>query len=144
MDKKINLVYLGLGSNLGQKKRNLQDAINLITSEIGPVKECSAYYYSKPDGFSSKNEFVNLVVKVETTLAAFDLLDATEAIERSLGRTDKSCGVYKDRKIDIDILFFNDEKIVAERLVIPHPLIFFRDYVRVPLLEIMNERAPLN
>ena len=89
MDKKINLVYLGLGSNLGQKKRNLQDAINLITSEIGPVKECSAYYYSKPDGFSSKNEFVNLVVKVETTLAAFDLLDATEAIERSLGRTDK-------------------------------------------------------
>ena len=138
MDKKINLVYLGLGSNLGKKKINLQDAINLISSEIGPVKECSAYYYSKPDGFSSKNEFVNLVVKVETTLAAFDLLDATEAIERSLGRTDKSCGVYKDRKIDIDILFFNDEKIVAERLVIPHPLIFFRDYVRVPLLEIMN------
>jgi 2-amino-4-hydroxy-6-hydroxymethyldihydropteridine diphosphokinase len=138
MDKKINLVYLGLGSNLGKKKRNLQDAINLISSEIGPVKECSDFYYSKPDGFSSKNEFVNLVVKVETTLAAFDLLDATEAIERSLGRTDKSCGVYKDRKIDIDILFFNDEKIATERLVIPHPLIFFRDYVRVPLLEIMN------
>ncbi len=144
MDKKINLVYLGLGSNLGEKKRNLQDAINLISSEIGPVKECSAYFYSKPDGFSSKNEFVNLVVKLETKMAAFDLLDATEAIERSLGRTDKSCGVYKDRKIDIDILFFNDEKIATERLVIPHPMIFFRDYVRVPLLEIMNERAPLN
>ncbi len=144
MDKKINLVYLGLGSNLGEKKRNLQDAINLISSEIGPVKECSAYFYSKPDGFSSKNEFVNLVVKLETKMAAFDLLDATEAIERSLGRTDKSCGDYKDRKIDIDILFFNDEKIATERLVIPHPMIFFRDYVRVPLLEIMNERAPLN
>ena len=138
MDKKINLVYLGLGSNLGKKKRNLQDAINLISSEIGPVKECSDFYYSKPDGFPSKNEFVNLVVKVETKMSAFDLLDATEAIERSLGRTDKSCGVYKDRKIDIDILFFNDEKIATERLVIPHPLIFFRDYVRVPLLEIMN------
>ena len=144
MDKKINLVYLGLGSNLGKKKRNLQDAINLISTEIGPVKECSDFYYSKPDGFSSKNEFVNLVVKLETKMSAFDLLDATEAIERSLGRTDKSCGVYKDRKIDIDILFFNDEKIATERLVIPHPLIFFRDYVRVPLLEIMNERAPLN
>ena len=55
MDKKINLVYLGLGSNLGPKKRNLQDAINLISTEIGPVKECSDFYYSKPDGFSSKN-----------------------------------------------------------------------------------------
>lgn len=138
MDKKINLVYLSLGSNLGYKKRNLQDAINLISFKVGKVIKSSDYYYSKPDGFSSKNRFVNLVVKVETIMTAFDLLDATEAIERGLGRTDKSSGVYKDRKIDIDILFFNDEKIITERLVIPHPLIFFRDYVRVPLLEIMN------
>ena len=133
------LVYLGLGTNLGKKERNLNDAIISMNREIGFVIRTSSFYASKPWGFESENDFLNAVVLVETTLAPFDVLSQTQKIERNMGRTSKSTIGYADRMIDIDILFYDNLIIDQPTLKIPHPLIAERDFVIVPLTEIAPE-----
>ena len=130
------LVYLGLGTNLGDKERNLNEAILKILQEVGKIICQSGFYESKPWGFQSENEFLNAVVSVETNLSALELLAKTQEIERELGRTAKSSNGYADRVIDIDILLYDNEIIDLPELKIPHPLITERDFVYVPLLEI--------
>jgi len=130
------LVYLGLGSNLGDKELYLKLAIGLITSEIGGIVRQSAFISSEPWGFNSDNEFLNAVVLVETDLLPMDLLEKTQEIERRLGRAEKSTTAYFDRPIDIDILLYDNLIIDEPTLKIPHPLITERDFVLVPLVEI--------
>jgi len=129
-------VYLGLGSNLGDKKLYLQLAVEMISLEIGTVVCQSAFHSSEPWGFSSGNEFLNAVVLVETDLLPMDLLKKTQNIERRLGRTEKSTTAYVDRPIDIDILLYNNLILDEPTLKIPHPLITERDFVLIPLVEI--------
>lgn len=136
------IYYLSLGSNLGEREQTLREAIQRIEQQIGKVLRCSSFYYSEPWGFESAHAFCNLCCAVETTMAPIDVLHTTRAIERALGRTHKSeCGHYSDRTIDIDLIrVFNSEKeIVSNALVLtlPHPLWQQRDFVRVPLAEIM-------
>ena len=130
------LVYLGLGTNLGDKERNLNEAIRKISLEVGKVICQSEFYASKPWGFESRNEFLNAVVSVETNLLALALLAQTQEIEHELGRTAKSTKGYTDRVIDIDILLYDNEIIDLPELKIPHPFITERDFVYIPLLEI--------
>lgn len=130
------LVYLGLGTNLGDKARNLKEAIAALSLEVGAVMRQSAFYASKPWGFESENEFLNAVVLVETNLSPFDLLAKTQELERNLGRTTKTSNAYADRLIDIDILLFDDLVIDQPTLKIPHPLMADRDFVLIPLVEI--------
>ena len=130
------LVYLGLGTNLGDKERNLNEAILKISQEVGKIICQSGFYASKPWGFQSENEFLNAVVSVETDLSALQLLAKTQEIERELGRTAKLSNGYADRVIDIDILLYDREIINLPELKIPHPFIAERDFVYVPLLEI--------
>ena len=130
------LVYLGLGTNLGNKERNLNDAILSLTLEVGFVIRQSTFYASKPWGFKSENEFLNAVVLVETNLPPFDLLTVTQEIERELGRTAKTSENYSDRLIDIDILLYDNLSINQPTLKIPHPLMMERDFVLIPLAEI--------
>lgn len=130
------LVYLGLGTNLGDKERNLNEAILRISQKVGKVISCSGFYVSKPQGFSSENDFLNAVLSVETALSAMELLTRTQDIERELGRTAKSTNGYADRLIDIDILLYDRDIIDLPELKIPHPLITERDFVYIPLLEI--------
>ncbi|MGL5787560.1 MAG: 2-amino-4-hydroxy-6-hydroxymethyldihydropteridine diphosphokinase [Bacteroidales bacterium] len=132
----MNQVFLGLGTNLGNLDSNLKSAINEIEKRVGKVISQSAFYKTAPWGFDSDNIFLNAVVCIETSLSAFEVLDATQEIERDLGRTTKSNGGYSDRIIDIDILFFNQDIIHTERLTVPHPLIDQRDFVLIPLKEI--------
>ena len=133
-------VYLSLGSNLGYKRRNIRRAIKKIGEQIGEVVRQSALYDTKPWGFDSENTFVNVAVCVETTLAPHDLLKATQAIEREMGRKQKSKdGIYHDRVIDIDILLYDDLTIDTPDLRIPHPLMYERDFVMVPLREIKED-----
>ena len=139
MEKKLNQLYLGLGSNLGNKVENIEQALVLIQSEIGIITKRSTYYYSQAQGFVSTNDFVNIVVKAATYFSPFEVLNAIERMENELGRTSKSNGFYKDRLIDIDILYFNNEIIRTDLLIIPHPFIFDREFVRVPLLEILDD-----
>ncbi len=132
----MGLVYLGLGTNLGDKERNLNDAMLALAMEVGNVISQSTFYTSKPWGFKSENEFLNAVVLVETQLSPFDLLLKTQEIEKQLGRTSKTDSEYTDRIIDIDILLYDRLIINQPTLKIPHPLIADRDFVLIPLTEI--------
>lgn len=131
--------YLSLGSNLGDKRQNLKSAIEEIEKQIGHVVRQSAFIETEPWGFDSDNGFVNAAVCVETELTPLQVLHTTQGIERSLGRREKSVnGEYHDRIIDIDILLYGDEKINEPGLIIPHPLMHERDFVMIPLMEIMD------
>ena len=139
MEKRLNQLYLGLGSNLGNKIENIEQALGLIHAEIGSITKKSTFYFSQPQGFVSNNDFVNMVIKLETDRTPFEVLEGIEQIEKVVGRTSKSTGVFQDRLIDIDILYYNNEKICTNFLVIPHPFIFQRDFVQVPLMEILDD-----
>ena len=137
------IAYLGLGTNLGAKEDNLLRAIEEIHKRVGPVKVQSSFISTRPWGFDSQNEFLNAVVKVETNLDPFGLLDVTQEIERLMGRERKSVdGEYHDRVIDIDILVYGDSFINTPRLTIPHPLLSQRLFVLQPLAEIAPELTP--
>ncbi|MDE6721292.1 MAG: 2-amino-4-hydroxy-6-hydroxymethyldihydropteridine diphosphokinase [Bacteroidaceae bacterium] len=134
----MHLVYLSLGTNLGDKEQNLLSAISEIGRRIGPIKAQSAFLVTEPWGFESENTFLNAAVRVETELSPIALLDETQQIERTLGRTHKTAdGQYHDRIIDIDILLYDDLHIATPRLTIPHPHMHKRDFVLIPLHEIL-------
>lgn len=132
-------VYLGLGSNLGDKCLHLRTAINEIEKRIGHVECQSAFVETEPWGFESDNTFVNAVVRVDTALSPLDLLKETQTIEREMGRTHKTVdGKYSDRIIDIDILLYGDAEINLPELVVPHPRMHERDFVMKPLEEVRS------
>ena len=133
-----HMVYLGLGTNLGDKQKNLNDAIRMLENQVGEVEKVSSVIETEPEGFKSDNMFLNAVVKVRTALSPFELLDITQDVEKSLGRKEKSSnGIYHDRVIDIDILLYDDINISTPRLVIPHPRMTQREFVMTPLAEIL-------
>lgn len=135
----MHQVYLSLGTNLGNRKRNIREAIEKIGEQVGEVIRQSALYETKPWGFSSPNDFINACVLVITSLAPRQLLESLQRIEKEMGRMEKSInGEYHDRVIDIDILLFDDLKINAPDLVIPHPLMEEREFVMKPLREILS------
>lgn len=135
---KTHMVYLGLGTNLGDKQKNLNDAIRMLENQVGEVEKVSSVIETEPEGFKSDNMFLNAVVKVRTALSPFEILDITQDVEKSLGRKEKSSnGIYHDRVIDIDILLYDDINISTPRLVIPHPRMAQREFVMTPLTEIL-------
>lgn len=136
-DENTHMVYLGLGSNLGDRHHILLTACQEIEKLIGPIVRQSAFLESEPWGFRSEHRFLNAVICCETELLPRQLLWKTQQIERSLGRTRKSVdGIYHDRTIDIDILLYDKLTICWPDLRIPHPLILQRPFVWKPLLEI--------
>lgn len=134
-------VYLGLGTNLGNKRENIELALENIEKQIGNIVSRSAFYSSEPLGFESDNLFLNCAVEIKTTLLPHELLKETQAIEKTMGRINKTdSSGYSDRIIDIDILLFNNEIINdAPKLVVPHPLMQAREFVLNPLSEIAPE-----
>ena len=131
--------YLSLGTNLGDKEHNLLSAISEIERRIGPVKAQSAFLATEPWGFESQNTFLNAAIRIKTELSPLELRDETQQIERDLGRQQKSVnGQYHDRIIDIDILLYDDLHISTPRLTIPHPHMHERDFVLIPLKEIIQ------
>ena len=132
-----HIIYIGLGSNLGNGPRNLDAARALLCERVGEELACSDYVESEPWGFQSDHGFTNAVAAYRTTLEPLPLLDATQLIERQLGRRHKHKPgePYTDRIIDLDILLYDDLQYQDERLTIPHPLIEKRDFVRMPLNE---------
>ena len=132
-------VYLGLGSNLGDKRENLACAIRLIGERVGKVLRVSSFIETEPWGFESQNTFVNAVILCETELKPRQVLQTTQKIEREMGRKKKSTdGGYADRCIDIDILLYDDLRVDEPDLQIPHPLMLKRDFVMIPLREIRD------
>lgn len=138
-------IYLSLGSNLGNRRQLLFDAIEKIKKKVGNVVRQSSFYETEPWGFESKNLFLNAVVKVTTNLSPTELLKVTQQIEREMGRKKKTIlnskqqtPNYSDRPIDIDILIYDDIHVDLPELKIPHPLMQERDFVLVPLREIID------
>lgn len=131
---KINQVFFGLGSNLGNRLENLDLARKCITEIIGDITAQSAIYETAAWGLKEQNDFLNQVVCVTTNLSALDVLKAVLRVEQSMGR--KREVKWGTRTIDIDILYYNDEIINLPELVVPHPFIQERRFVLVPLAEI--------
>lgn len=139
-------VYLGLGTNLGNREANIRKAIDLINRRVGQVVRQSSFIETEPWGFKSENRFLNAVILCETTKTPREVLQLTQQIERDMGRTKKSVNSklktqsphYSDRPIDIDILLYDDITVDEPDLHIPHPLMQQRDFVMIPLREIMD------
>lgn len=128
-------VFLGIGSNLGDRESNLKETLEKIEKNIGPLLKSSSVYETEPWGFESDNQFLNMVVEVETKLTPSGVLGAILMIEAFLGRT-RGEKQYSSRIIDIDILLYDNTVVDEVSLKIPHPLMHQRRFVLVPLCEI--------
>ncbi len=146
-----HLLYLGLGSNQGDRNALMQRALQLVEERIGHIAARSAFLETEPWGFDSLYPFLNAAVEVHTTLSPAEVLARTQEIERELGRTTKSIsGRYADRTMDIDLLLYDNLVLEADYLLpgntspvhlsLPHPLMHCREFVLRPLVEI----APKN
>lgn len=132
-------IYLGLGSNIGDKKNNIVMAVARLAERVGVISALSALYETAPWGFESTNTFINVAITMETSLSPDELLHTTQQIESEMGRTQKSNGAYHDRIIDIDILMYNQLVLQTPELTLPHPLMHERLFVLEPLAEIAPE-----
>src|SRR5574344_853529 len=130
----MSFVYLSLGTNLGERELNLKSAIKEIGA-LGSIIQISAVYETEPWGFSSENKFLNMVVEIQTNIPACQLIKECLNIEAILGRTRGSALGYESRIIDIDILFFGNEVVNQDGLIIPHPHIQDRRFILEPLCE---------
>ncbi len=131
---KNNIIYLSLGSNLGNKKAYLQNALGELKKCRIKILKTSSIYKTEPIGFKDQPEFFNIVIKGETGLSPDELLQTILNIEKKMVR--KREKKWGPRIIDIDILLFNDFIIKKKDLIIPHPYMHKRNFVLIPLLEI--------
>lgn len=135
-------VFLGLGSNLGDRERHLNEAIRLIGERVGQVARQSTFIETEPWGFQSEHQFMNAAILCLTEKTPREVLQVTQEIERELGRKMKTNpsrnASYTDRPIDIDILLYDDLTVDEPDLKIPHPLMYERDFVMIPLKQITN------
>lgn len=129
-------VFIGIGTNLGDKVENIKWAIESLHEQVGKVIHTSSFYESEPWGYESSEWFVNAVIEIQTNLDPQSLLTELKNIEFSLGRTSKTSTKYEDRLIDLDILYFGDKSIFLNGLEVPHPRIYQRKFVLEPLYEI--------
>ncbi len=132
---KKHTVYIALGSNIGDKSMNLSSAIEEINTLIGEVTEVSSFFENEPQGFKSDNIFVNACLICKTHLNPLATLKELKNIEKKMGRK-KTEGVYKDRIIDLDIIFYDKLIYKSEKLTIPHKEYKNRSFVLIPLKEL--------
>jgi 2-amino-4-hydroxy-6-hydroxymethyldihydropteridine diphosphokinase len=126
-------VYLGLGSNLGNRARNIYAALRRLRSYVR-LEQISSLYETEPVGLTDQPWFLNLVCAGVTTLSPQDLLRAVKRIEAELGRRE---GVrFGPRLIDIDVLLYEDQVLATEQLELPHPRLHDRGFVLIPLVEL--------
>ncbi len=129
-------IFLGLGSNLGQRKENIKKAIKLLAQNINNIKVAS-FFVSKPVGITDQPHFVNTALIGFTDLSVTDLLKFVKSVEKAVGRKERYR--WGPREIDIDILFYGNLVLETENLIVPHPRLHERDFVLKPLLELEPE-----
>ena len=133
LKRTMSITYLSLGSNLGDREKNINAAIEQLRS-LGTLKAVSSHYETAPQGGLSRSWYINCVARLDTTLSPQELLDNIHAIEQNLGRV--RAERFGPRTIDIDILMYDDEILNEPDLTIPHPRLHERAFVMIPLLEI--------
>ena len=134
----MNVAFLCLGGNIGNRKFTLKQAVEKINNEIGKVVSQSNYYETEAWGVENQDKYLNQCICVETILPSNQVLKKSLAIELSLGRKRNHKETYEPRTIDIDMLFYNFDSIQTKELSIPHPRLHLRKFVLIPL----NEIAP--
>ena len=128
------VVYLGIGSNLGDKQGNCLGALERLSTKGVTISKRSAFYETQPWGVVDQPDFVNMAVQAETWMSPEELLGALKEIEREMGR--KVSSRWGPRLIDLDLLLYDGRIVQSRDLVIPHPLLHQRDFVLLPLAEI--------
>ena len=134
----MNTTYLELGSNKGNRVLNISKAFLFINLELGETTNHSAIYETEPWGFKSKEKFINIAVELKTNFQPHDLLNKIKKFEKKLGRR-KYSDRYESREIDIDILFFNNDIIKDNDLIIPHPRLHKRKFVLETLFDMIPD-----
>jgi 2-amino-4-hydroxy-6-hydroxymethyldihydropteridine diphosphokinase len=134
---KLHKIFLGLGSNLGNREENLLTAQKLINEKVGNIRSKSSIYETAAWGITEQNAFLNQVIEIETSFSPSAVLHLVLTIEEDMGRI--RAIKWGERSIDIDILYYNNEVISTENLAIPHPFIQERKFVLVPLCEIARD-----
>ena len=131
-------LYVSLGSNLGDREQMIRRALALLDERVGAVDAVSTFIETMPWGFQSQHPFLNAVALVHTMLSPRRCLLETQQIERDLGRTQKSTnGQYHNRPIDIDLLLYDNLHVDEKDFTLPHPHMHERDFVMIPLREIL-------
>jgi 2-amino-4-hydroxy-6-hydroxymethyldihydropteridine diphosphokinase len=131
-------VFIGIGSNIENRKKNIEESQRFISESVGTIIERSSIYETEPVGFISETPFLNMVLQIETDFGPVQLLHALLNIEKEMGRVRSGDG-YQSRVIDLDILFYNNLVIETKDLVIPHPLLHMRMFVLEPICEIAGD-----
>ncbi len=129
-------VFLGIGTNLGDRERNLQEARTALNQRLEILKE-SSIYQTAPWGYLDQPAFLNQVIEAQTALSSLNLLDFLKQTEKQLGR--QANFRFGPRLIDLDILFYGNRIIQTPRLQVPHPRLSERAFVLIPLAEIAPE-----
>ena len=130
----MNTVFLHLGSNEDEPLKQLLTALGKIEVRIGKISSYSQIYKTEAWGKKDQNDFLNMAIEVMTKLKPKELLKKTQEIEIEMGRKEKE--KWASRIIDIDILFYNNQKITEPELTIPHPHIEKRNFVLIPMFDI--------
>lgn len=133
--KIVRKSYLSLGTNLGDKIKNLQEAVDQLNQTVGHITKVSSVYKTRSFGFEG-HDFYNMCIEVSSSLSPEKMIQAVLSVEKKMGRERNSGKGYKNRIIDIDILLFDDEVIFFDELKVPHPEMLNRKFVLVPLTEI--------
>lgn len=140
-------LYIGLGSNMGDRQENIRTALRLLGQRLGEPVKVSSMVVSEPWGFDTEVEdFVNAVAEFETDMDPFELLAIVKGIEKQMGRSGEPVfdkdgkRIYESRIIDIDIIIYGNLMVVTPELTIPHPHMWERDFVVGPLQEIEPEK----
>lgn len=137
MSSDQHIVLLSLGSNLGDKIQYLNDALDFLTDKGHVLSDRSSYYLTSPWGVKEQDWFINMAVKMNTDKNISVFHNDCQAAEKHVGRVHYK--KWGPRKIDIDLLYFDDLIIQSETLVVPHPRIAERRFVLIPLAEIAGE-----
>ena len=134
----MNVVYLCLGGNIGNREVAMKQAIAMIEDRVGKVTKHSSLYETEAWGVSGQQAYLNCCICVETKLEATELMTLLLTIEKELGRERHPGQGYEPRTIDLDILFFNKEHMEQEHVIVPHPRLHLRKFVLIPLNEIAS------
>jgi len=130
----MNTIFFSIGSNIGNRRENINQAIMLLESKVGYIQKVSSFYETQPWGLETQNDFYNIVLKLSTKLDIEEVFVKIMDIEKKMKRESRK--KWESRIIDIDVLFFNNDIINKVGIQVPHPWLHLRKFVLAPLAEI--------
>lgn len=134
----MNVAYLCLGGNIGNRETAINEALLQISQSAGKIISRSGVYETEAWGVTNQQAYLNMCICIQTSFASKELITTLLHIEKELGRERNLYHTYEPRTIDIDILFYNNEIINEENLIVPHPRLHLRKFVLIPLNEIAS------